>query len=527
MLASFLPDASCECLSFESAGNRIQVTDLRTITQFGGQLAVDARGGVWFWGEMGNNPYQSIPPVRLLSVPNATLMGLEPGTNTEEQLSILLEQEGTVYRVTLSVPSDGSPSPSATKPEPVLEKVKKVSVTGGLAAALLEDESLYVWGRMDGFASPQPVRLAIQGVTDFTLGRTYLLALTAKKQVYAWGRADYGQTGQKSDTLTKKPVQLGLKKAEELRIMGNCCYGRNEKGQWYGWGGNTAYVKGDMVYGTLGVNSQADYVTKPSLVKDEVVLAALAQPLKETPAQADALPTWGYSLSGLEYQIAPEGMLCVRGYDQFLSFPTFGKDDFIPEYMPTGLNLFTGVYEPQPAQESKGGLFRLIEAGILEVSVSAIGINSAVLIIRNLENEPITASITPALALHPQDDSIQRLRITENREVALDAYEELRLTVKTVCADYYRDIPVKGSVMTLGYNGTYAMMFAEGIKQGYGYPVLQAAIWLVDDHSSYDITTRLSTVGGFMNIIFDSDYEDALHLAADLGVARALDLEER
>ncbi|BBN20285.1 hypothetical protein MPTK1_8g17940 [Marchantia polymorpha subsp. ruderalis] len=231
------PDKKTEsCPSQVKALNGVRIVQAAT----GGWhcLAVDEEGRAYAWG--GNEYGQCAEEAdgktmkRDITIPQRCAPHLRVrqvaagGTH-----SVVLTQDGHVW-------SWGQPWPPGDIKQiatPVrvqgLEKVKVIAVGAFHNLALLESGELWAWGNNEygqlgtGDTQPRAQPVQVKGLdglelVDIAAGGWHSMALTAKGEVYGWGRGEHGRLGFGDDKSSKMvPAQVNLLE-DEFIIQISC-----------------------------------------------------------------------------------------------------------------------------------------------------------------------------------------------------------------------------------------------------------------------------------------------------------------
>lgn len=131
--------------------------------------AITSDGTLWMWGE---NEYGQL--------------GFKGG-NTKNWL-------GTVIQ---------------TVPVPVMRNVKSVSCGGMFTAAIKEDDTLWIWGKLSacGIDSYTPTKI-MEDVLSVSSGFSYFTALTKDHTLWACGENDSGQLGNGTTKNSSVPIKI-------------------------------------------------------------------------------------------------------------------------------------------------------------------------------------------------------------------------------------------------------------------------------------------------------------------------------
>ena len=133
-------------------------------------------------------------------------------------------------------------------PFPCEKVIVKLQCSGHDSAILSEDGEIRVWGRTwNGESSNTPRIINIGPVVEMSLGGGFMLALTSKNRLYAFGKNNYGQCGKGHTTdFIEEPVEVqSLNNIDIKQISAgddHClilCNTKDRSGVAFGWGFNS------------------------------------------------------------------------------------------------------------------------------------------------------------------------------------------------------------------------------------------------------------------------------------------------
>ena len=190
------------------------------------------------------------------------------GDNTDGRLGILDNdtKAPTVRHITEPVKLD-------------IEGSVKEIIIGNIYLAIMEDGSLYAWGNnkystnnqqvgilgvnsQDNYSKPAKVNL--QGVVKTVIPNgDSIYVLMEDGSLYAWGKNDQGQIGAgSSDEYVNTPTKINIddrvKDVKDIVIVNFSIYVVTENGSLYAWGKNDQ--------GQIGVGSSEEYVKTPAKI---------------------------------------------------------------------------------------------------------------------------------------------------------------------------------------------------------------------------------------------------------------------
>ncbi|MDR1295259.1 MAG: hypothetical protein LBK59_09975, partial [Bifidobacteriaceae bacterium] len=242
-----------------------QITSLRAIAA-GGQhaLAVNNVGDVYSWGGGGSSqlghPYSSTGTPTKVPDPH-DMVQVAAGAN--HSLAVNTTQQLYTWggNATGQLGDGGTvDSPAALPVDLGAEQVKQVAAGDGTSYALLQNGTLWAWGRNNtgqlgiGWATPyeaSPVQVTGLGanVKAVAAGATHALAITTENELYAWGANANGQLGDGTTDQTSTPTKVaGLGNNVSAIAAGNGFSAALAGGALYTWGAN---YSGQLGTGTL------------------------------------------------------------------------------------------------------------------------------------------------------------------------------------------------------------------------------------------------------------------------------------
>jgi alpha-tubulin suppressor-like RCC1 family protein len=259
----------------EKAAVKGQITSLTAIAAGGRHaLAVNNVGDVYSWGDNGSwqlgysagstgTPTKVPDPHDMVQVAAGTNHSLAVNTtqqlytwggNTSGQLG-----DGTTANSSIPLPVDLSG-----------EQVKQVAAGNATSYALLQNGTLWAWGRGDlgqlGVGWPTayeatPVQITGLGanVKAVAAGATHALAITTENELYAWGNNANGQLGDGTTDSANSPIKVAeLGNNVTAITAGNGFSAALAGGALYTWGANAF---GQLGTGTLQEQSRPTRVS--------------------------------------------------------------------------------------------------------------------------------------------------------------------------------------------------------------------------------------------------------------------------
>ena len=160
---------------------------------------------------------------------------------------------------------------TASSPTQILKDVKSFHPGQDRNCAIKTNGDLYCWGDITGRASgrygPDPSKVTkrpmkfMDNVSDAYVGNYFICGLKNNKELYCWGRNDYGTVGAgvDGDVSTPTKVLSGVKKYEKTSDH-SCAI--TTKDQLYCWGYND--------YGEIGNGSTSKTVKSPANILNDV-----------------------------------------------------------------------------------------------------------------------------------------------------------------------------------------------------------------------------------------------------------------
>ena len=191
-------------------------------------------------------------------------------------------------------------------------KIQMVSSSndGFNSLAVMENGDLYMWGsnlygqigngqkgdpRIDSeysMCEPYPIKV-LEDVIFADYGRGYSIAITESKELFVWGKNDYGQVGDK--TLVNKTIPIKIMEDVEFAVAeANNTIAITKNGDMYIWGRDSS--------GKIGngkINDDRDYVWEPFKVLTNVRFASCGFQQVIAITEKDELYIWG--LADFEY----------------------------------------------------------------------------------------------------------------------------------------------------------------------------------------------------------------------------------
>ena len=183
--------------------------------------------------------------------------GIPVSGATEE--SYLLTRSDIGKTITLRVTAAscaGELISNAIGPVVQARQVKAVALGTGHGLAILEDDTLWAWGRNDGgqlgignqINQPQPVPV-MEDVSAVAASGTYSMAIKKDGSLWAWGSNFMGQLGDGTTTMRLTPVKI-MDNVKKVSLGANHAMALKTDGTLWTWGGNTFGQLGDQTSGS-------------------------------------------------------------------------------------------------------------------------------------------------------------------------------------------------------------------------------------------------------------------------------------
>ncbi|MEV4558148.1 hypothetical protein AB0K51_14310 [Kitasatospora sp. NPDC049285] len=184
--------------------------------------------------------------------------------------------------------------------------------TNGFGLALMSDYSVYAWGAngsgqlgdstVFGHNTPSRVGGLSDKVTDVAAGGAHSLALLYDQTVVAWGRNNYGQLGNGTNSDSSTPVRVeGLNKVVAIAAGRDHSLALREDGTVWAWGYNINGQLGDGTSASRNVPSQVVNLIGVSRIAAGCNhnLALVGPPSGAAkPTSGNAVKAWGYNATG-------------------------------------------------------------------------------------------------------------------------------------------------------------------------------------------------------------------------------------
>ena len=182
-------------------------------------------------------------------------------------------------------------------------KVMELIISNSFSVyAILEDGSLYSWGKNsygqlgvgDEVNKNTPTKVNLPGKIKelITTNGSSVYALMEDSSLYSWGKNSYGQLGVGDEVNKNTPTKVNLPgKIKELITTGSSVYALMEDSSLYSWGENS--------YGQLGVGDEVNKntptkVNLPSKIKELITTGLSSYAILKD----DSLYAWGYNSDG-------------------------------------------------------------------------------------------------------------------------------------------------------------------------------------------------------------------------------------
>lgn len=207
-------------------------------------IAVKSDGTVWAWG--GAVSYTSPTQVSSLS----DIIAVSARTSG----FIALQSGGTVLTIPFSSSTIGTPAAVSG-----LSNVIAIAAGGGHNLALKSDGTVWAWGSNsagqlgDGTTTNQPTTpvqvSSLTGITGIAAGEAHSLAIKSDGTVWAWGRNNFGQLGDGSNTNSSTAIQISSFSGVTAIAAGdNHSLAAKSDGTAWAWGRNNNGELGDSSY---------------------------------------------------------------------------------------------------------------------------------------------------------------------------------------------------------------------------------------------------------------------------------------
>lgn len=168
-------------------------------------------------------------------------------------------------------------------------RIVKIALGEVHAAAVTEQGALFTWGENAygrlGLGDtkrrhePELVRsIAVQHVTEVSLGSKHSACLTDKGHMYTWGGGSYGRLGHGSSEQEHTPRRVEFQEDElicDMDLANMCCCAVSVSGRLYMWGRCEFQFKGRDVHVPTLVKSVVDDGVKLARVSDSHALILL------------------------------------------------------------------------------------------------------------------------------------------------------------------------------------------------------------------------------------------------------------
>lgn len=217
---------------------------------------------VWGAVPVGHDKHQNVQKPQQIQVPGGISM-----LALSSHYTAAINNNGTLY--TWGHGMDGalghSGTVSETSPRAVQsllkQRVVKIALGDVHAAAVTDQGALFTWGENAygrlGLGDtkrrygPELVRsMAVQRVTDVSLGTKHSACLTEKGHLYTWGGGSYGRLGHGSSEQEHTPRRVEFEDDLicDLDVATKCCCAVSVSGRLYMWGRCEFQFKGRDVH---------------------------------------------------------------------------------------------------------------------------------------------------------------------------------------------------------------------------------------------------------------------------------------
>ena len=180
-----------------------------------------------------------------------------------------------------------------------------------------------------------------------------------------------------------------------------------------------------------------------------------------------------------------------------------------------------------PAWAAKTGtLYELIQNGTVEMTTAGSGIQSVAMKVRRKVEEPVTVSVPVGTFFYSGNAGSQNMVTVGSVSTTLTDNDWHPISVPTACANRSRDIPSGEDSFTVQQSPQHADL--EKViplmeKDGAGYAVKQAAVWIITDNATYSdlgilVSRRVGSYSGGSRVIDAADTARAMKYCAQAGI---------